>query len=487
MPYQVKHGDLLDLTEQGHFDVIVHGCNCQNRMGKGIALSIKTRFPEAYVADHRTTKSDRNKLGSFSQAKICRDPHSFVIVNAYTQFDWRGSGVKADYAAIRQVFRAIAQQFTGRRIGFPKIGAGLAGGDWTIIEAIIHKELKGEDYTLVEFREKKPRKTARKIQAFVIGEYVDKPRATSYGVGYLLEECEDRIEFWGGNSWDFSGGGIALDKVVDDPYWLEHFRNAKAEWFYDFVLRMAKGEFISNVQIEAEYFLRHGEAIKLTGCTRYSYFLPMSLHLHHGNLLDLHVDVLVCSANVSLNLTGGVGGELLLRYGGEMQKELHALLKSRERHFAQPGEVFLWRSPNCPYLGVLHAVAIDGFYQSSVEMITKTCRVALQKAAALGAKRVALAALATGFGNLDLDDFASGLSPLLSEDFSPVEDLYLAQIEEYRYQELIEAFSTKSTAGGTPAIPRQSCTLQPRSPPHESLDLHRRPACPGGNPRAASR
>ncbi|MEN9358636.1 MAG: O-acetyl-ADP-ribose deacetylase [Verrucomicrobiota bacterium] len=283
----------------------------------------------------------------------------------------------------------------------------------------------------------------------MIGEYVDKPRATSYGVGYLLEACDDRIEFWGGNSWNFSGGGIALDKVVDDPYWLEHFRNAKAEWFYDFVLRMAKGESISNAQIEAEYFLRHGEAIKLTGCTRYSYYQPMHLHLHHGNLLDIPADVLVCSANVSLNLTGGVGGELLLRYGGGMQEELHALLKDRERCFARPGEVFLWQSPNSPYLGVLHAVAIDGFYQSSVEMITKTCRVALQKAADLGAKRVAMAALATGFGNLDLDDFAHGLRPLLNEDFSPIEELHLSQIEWYRYQELRAAFAPCSPKGAT--------------------------------------
>lgn len=40
-------GDLLDLAEQGHFDVILHGCNCQCTMGAGIALAIKRRFPEA--------------------------------------------------------------------------------------------------------------------------------------------------------------------------------------------------------------------------------------------------------------------------------------------------------------------------------------------------------------------------------------------------------------------------------------------------------
>jgi O-acetyl-ADP-ribose deacetylase (regulator of RNase III) len=41
------------------------------------------------------------------------------------------------------------QEFTGKKIGLPLIGAGLAGGDWTIIEKIIEEELEGEDVTVV--------------------------------------------------------------------------------------------------------------------------------------------------------------------------------------------------------------------------------------------------------------------------------------------------------------------------------------------------
>ncbi|MCB1673305.1 MAG: phosphatase, partial [Pseudomonadales bacterium] len=67
------------------------------------------------------------------------------------QFDWAGEGVKADYQAIRQVMKAIKQQFSGKRIGYPKIGAGLAGGDWQIIYPIICQELEGEHHTLVEY------------------------------------------------------------------------------------------------------------------------------------------------------------------------------------------------------------------------------------------------------------------------------------------------------------------------------------------------
>lgn len=145
-------GDLLKLALSGEFDVIVHGCNCQCTMGAGIAKSIKSLFPEAFEADCQTKKGDREKLGTISQASVTRDGIKLVVVNAYTQFQWRGSGVKADYNAIRSAMRAIKKGFTGQRIGYPPIGAGLAGGEWSIIEEIIDEELAGEDHTLVEYR-----------------------------------------------------------------------------------------------------------------------------------------------------------------------------------------------------------------------------------------------------------------------------------------------------------------------------------------------
>ena len=72
-------------------------------------------------------------------------------MNAYAQFNYRGRGRKADYDAMKSVFQAIKQDFAGQRIGYPLIGAGLAGGDWVIISEIIDEALEGEDHTLVEF------------------------------------------------------------------------------------------------------------------------------------------------------------------------------------------------------------------------------------------------------------------------------------------------------------------------------------------------
>ena len=144
-------GDLIKLAIEGSFDVIIHGCNCQCTMGAGIAKSIKAEFPEAFDADLATAKGSRDKLGSLSKAIVERSGRKLTVVNAYTQFHWRGRGTLTDYDAIRKVMRLIKIESTGQRIGYPKIGAGLAGGDWGIIAAIIEEELAGEDHTLVEY------------------------------------------------------------------------------------------------------------------------------------------------------------------------------------------------------------------------------------------------------------------------------------------------------------------------------------------------
>ena len=147
-------GDLIKLALEGHFDVICHGCNCFCKMGKGIASQIKQVFPEAYEADKETQLGAMTKLGTFSHVLTRRGCNSYLfVVNAYTQYRYNPrygmSKRMVDYEAVRDVFAKIKDEFHGLRIGYPKIGAGLAKGDWNIISEIIDEELEGEDHTLV--------------------------------------------------------------------------------------------------------------------------------------------------------------------------------------------------------------------------------------------------------------------------------------------------------------------------------------------------
>jgi len=99
----------------------------------------------------RTPSRQITPSWAVSHASIVRGDTRFVIINAYTQYDWRGKGVKAEYAAIRKVFSRLRQEFSGLRIAYPLIGAGLARGDWNQIAAIIEEELAGMDHALVRF------------------------------------------------------------------------------------------------------------------------------------------------------------------------------------------------------------------------------------------------------------------------------------------------------------------------------------------------
>ena len=152
----LKHtkGNLLDLAEAGEFDVIVQGCNCFCRMGSGIAKEIRARYPRAYQVDMLTNEGDIQKLGTWTEA----DAGKFWIVNAYTQFATAtkpGEDV-FEYVAFELILQKLAYAYSGKKIGLPYIGMGLAGGDKEIILDMIAEfannvSKTGGTVTLVEF------------------------------------------------------------------------------------------------------------------------------------------------------------------------------------------------------------------------------------------------------------------------------------------------------------------------------------------------
>lgn len=148
-PFKVAYGNLIEMAKRGEFDVIAHGCNCHCVMGAGIAKAIKEAWPEAYAADLATKKGDRGKMGGYSSAQV----GDLTILNLYTQYNYTRDKVDVEYEAMEKCFRLVRENFSGKRIGLPMIGAGLASGNWGIIKEIIGNTLKGEDVTVVVFRD----------------------------------------------------------------------------------------------------------------------------------------------------------------------------------------------------------------------------------------------------------------------------------------------------------------------------------------------
>ena len=145
-------GNLITMALNGEFDVIMHGCNCFNTMGAGIAKEIKQRIPIAYEVDCATEKGSYFKLGDYSLAFFHPKPTmTLEIINAYIQYTyWEKSPI--EYSAVKDVFIKLNKQYTpSTKFGIPKIGGGLAGGDWEIISKIINTVTPDINITLVEY------------------------------------------------------------------------------------------------------------------------------------------------------------------------------------------------------------------------------------------------------------------------------------------------------------------------------------------------
>jgi O-acetyl-ADP-ribose deacetylase (regulator of RNase III) len=151
----VIKGDLLSLAETD-FDIIVHGANCFNTMGSGIAKQIKQRYPEAYYADCKTVAGDKSKLGTYTLANC----GLLTVVNAYTQYNFNRPGENKDvfeYEAFQQILDQLVIEYPEHNFGFPMIGCGLAGGDPVRIIEMLKQfsqkiESTGGTVTLVEYK-----------------------------------------------------------------------------------------------------------------------------------------------------------------------------------------------------------------------------------------------------------------------------------------------------------------------------------------------
>lgn len=148
--------DLIQLGKDNEFDIIMHGCNCFNTMGAGIAAQVAQNFPDAKLADDETIRGDVGKLGTYTIGMHGR----LVILNCYTQYGMSNTGQDVfEYIAFDRVLHKIASRFGKWRIGLPMIGMGLAGGNETRIMSMIESfadrvDNLGGSVTLVKWAKK---------------------------------------------------------------------------------------------------------------------------------------------------------------------------------------------------------------------------------------------------------------------------------------------------------------------------------------------
>jgi O-acetyl-ADP-ribose deacetylase (regulator of RNase III) len=137
-------GDLFDTNA----DIIAHGCNCSNGFGSGVAKIVATKYPKAKYYFHEKYDEDGWKLGDVQFVQVVGGRY---IANCATQYAYLPRGVcHADYGAIKTCMEKVKDFAKDKNlsVAIPKIGAGLAGGDWNTIESILKEVFSDYDVTV---------------------------------------------------------------------------------------------------------------------------------------------------------------------------------------------------------------------------------------------------------------------------------------------------------------------------------------------------
>jgi len=133
-----KKGNLLDCEEP----YIMHGCNAQGVMQSGVAKAIRDRWSEAYQRYYKVYNDQGGRL--YLGQIIIAHGSDKMIINAITQRMYGRDRTRRyiSYAALRLCCETVNKQcapFTAA-IALPRIGCGLANGEWSVVEKIIEEE-----------------------------------------------------------------------------------------------------------------------------------------------------------------------------------------------------------------------------------------------------------------------------------------------------------------------------------------------------------
>lgn len=127
--------------------------------------------------------------------------------------------------------------------------------------------------------------------------------------------------------------------------------------------------------------------------------------IRQGDIVDTVADAIVFSSNEHLFLSGGAGASLLGRHGKPLQEAMHRIMAGRGIKVAPRGSVFEIE-PAETWGRMFAIVAANGFYETSREDTEAALREVLRRCAEIeSVKTLAITALGTGYGNMEIEDF----------------------------------------------------------------------------------
>ncbi len=151
-------GDATDPPTELRPAVIVHIVNDAGKWGKGFVLAVSARWPDAkhrYQSWAANNGDDADAPFALGAVQFVSVEPDLTIANLVGQQGTarRGGKPPIRYEAVRtglQTVRVRAKENNGH-VCMPRIGCGLAGGNWEIVRGIIAEELTDFDVPVTVF------------------------------------------------------------------------------------------------------------------------------------------------------------------------------------------------------------------------------------------------------------------------------------------------------------------------------------------------
>lgn len=125
--------------------IIAHVCNDIGAWGAGFVLAVSRRWPEPAAA-YRAWHHEGGNGFALGAVQVVPVAPILWVANMIAQHGTRPDRTGRQpirYAALSRCLGALAVHATARgaSVHMPRIGAGLAGGDWNLIEQLITTQL----------------------------------------------------------------------------------------------------------------------------------------------------------------------------------------------------------------------------------------------------------------------------------------------------------------------------------------------------------
>lgn len=144
---EYKKGDASNPSGKGN-KIIVHICNDIGGWGKGFVLAISKRW-KAPEDSYRTwyRSKDNFNLGEVQFVKVEQDLWIANLIGQHKINKAENGAPPIRYVAVETGLKKVADfaRDINASVHMPRIGCGLAGGEWVIIEPIIKETISKKD------------------------------------------------------------------------------------------------------------------------------------------------------------------------------------------------------------------------------------------------------------------------------------------------------------------------------------------------------